>query len=192
MKATRLVGLVGAVCGAMLILAIAALALMLAAHDAPPAQAEGIPGGIVGGGVPLTMMNGTRGYTTALNYSDPIETKFYGSVQVAVAIVGTGSVTVTPQFSLQEPPCSKATLWFTSTKYVPYQPYSISTSSTTITETIGAWENVAVPDRFNVSANNVGFMETSGSGTCFRVRLQYSSAGSTFTPTVIGRALNRN
>jgi hypothetical protein len=161
-------------------------------NGVPSTRAQEIPGGIIGGGQPITLMNGTRGYTTSINYSSPLEAKFYGSIQVAVAIVGTGVVTVTPQFSLQEPPCSQATQWFTSTTYIPYQPYSIATSSTTLTETIGAWEKVAVKDKFSVSAGNVGFIETAGSGTCFRVMLTYSAAGSTFTPTVIGRPLNRN
>lgn len=176
----------------IMLVGLVGLSLTLQDTGAPVAEAQTIPGGIVGGGQPATLLNGTQGYTTAVNYSAALDTKFYGSVQVAVGIVGTDTITVTPQFALQDINCANATQWFTSSQYMPYQPYSIVSSATTVTESVGAWTTTSVTDQFSVVGGNVGSREMAGNGICFRVMLSKVAAGSRYTPTVIARPLNRN
>jgi hypothetical protein len=159
----------------------------------PPARADGL-GGVIGEANFAPLLDGTRRYTTSLSYSNPVDLKGFGSVQIMLNAVVTGSqtITVTPQFSLQPVACSAVTQWFTATTYLYYQPYSIATSSTTLTETIGAWQATPIIDLFTVTGSRTVGREISIQGQCLRVQLQFSNSGQAYTPTIVVRALDRN
>jgi hypothetical protein len=107
-------------------------------------------------------------------------------------VTGSQIITVTPQFSLQDVGCSAVTQWFTPTTYMNYQPYSVSSNSNTITETVGPWQAAPVVEQFTVTGSNVAQREVSAGGTCFRAKIEFSNAGQSYTPTLVIRALNRN
>lgn len=182
----------------LIIMAVAVMAMALAgtlyAPQAVQAQSGGVPSGLAGRGNVETLLGGTTGYTTAVIYSGAIDARAWGSVQVMAAaqMTSTYTLTVTPQFSLQNLPCGSVTQWFTSTSYLPYQPYSVSSNSNTITETVGAWTYMAVNDAFTVSGSNVGMREVPGNGVCFRAMVEFSAPGKTYTPTLLFRGTNRN
>jgi hypothetical protein len=158
-----------------------------------PAQADEL-GGVTGSSLFPPVLDGRRGYTTSVTYSSAVYVAGFGSAQIMLnsIVTGTQTITVTPQFSLQDLPCASVTQWFTSTTYQYYQPYSIATSSTTLTETIGAWQGTPITELFNVSGSTVGSREISTKGQCMRVMLTFSKAGQSYTPTLVIRALNRN
>ena len=159
----------------------------------PAAQADSL-GGIIGSNLYAPVLDGRRGYTTSVTYSSAVGMAGFGSVQIMLNSVVTGSqtITVTPQFSMQDLPCASVSQWFSSTTYMPYQPYSIVSSATTVTESVGAWTTTPVIDQFSVTRSGVAQREVSAQGQCLRVRLEFSNAGQVYTPTVAVRALNRN
>lgn len=159
----------------------------------PTARADAL-GGIVGSNLYAPVLDGRHGYTTSVTYSSAVGMAGFGSVQIMLNSVVTGSqtITVTPQFSMQDLPCASVTQWFSSTTYLPYQPYAIVSSATTVTESVGAWMTTPVIDQFSVTQSGVAQREVSAQGQCLRVRLEFSNAGQVYTPTVAVRALNRN
>lgn len=131
----------------VLIAVVAVLAMLtavsVAVNTAAPAQADGSPsGGITGASNAVTVLDGTTAYTVGVN-SDAFEARYYGSMQVmaAVDMTGTQTITVTPQFSLQNLPCGQVTQWFNATSYVSYQPAAATT--VTATEPATATETIA-------------------------------------------------
>jgi hypothetical protein len=179
-----------------LALVFAVVALVTVANPMAPADralADGL-GGILGQQKFTPLIAGTTRYTTSVIYSSAAYVGNYGSVQIMAANTVTGSqvITVTPQFSLQDVTCSNVTQWYSATSYLPYQPYSIVSSATTVTETVGAWSTTPVVEQFTVAGSNVGQREVSATGTCFRAMVQFGNAGQSYTPTLVIRALNRN
>ena len=175
------------------VMALIAVMALVAVGNPQSASAD-TPGGILVQQKFAPLLSGTVAYTTSPKYSATAYVAQYGSVNVMVADVVTGSqtITVTPQFSLQDAPCGSVTQWFTATDYVNYQPYSVSTSSTLVTETLGAWQALPMVARFTIMGSNVGEREFSAQGTCMRVKIDFSDTNQSYTPTVIIRALNRN
>jgi hypothetical protein len=157
------------------------------------ARADGL-GGVIVSNVYPPLLSGTTRYTTSQVTSLTANTASYGSVQIMLRNVVTGSqtITVTPQFSLQDVPCASVSQWFTATTYQYYQPYSIATSSTTLTETIGAWQATSIAEIFTVVGSNTAAREIGIQGQCMRVHLSFSNPGQAYTPTLVIRALNRN
>ncbi|CAG0933608.1 hypothetical protein TFLX_03129 [Thermoflexales bacterium] len=157
-----------------------------------PAKADGL-GGVINESLYAPLLSGQR-YTTSLTYSNPADVSGFGSVQIMLSAVVTGSqvITLTPQFTLQGVACAAVTQWYSATSYIYYQPYSISTSSTTITETVGAWQETPVIEQFSLTGSGSKAREISIQGRCMRVQLAFSSSGQSYTPTVVIRALDRN
>lgn len=177
----------------VLVMAISAMgAVANQAMAVKPASADGM-GGILGESQYAPLLTGTVRYTSSLAYSPAASVQGWGSVQIMLSSVVTATqiVTVTPQFSLQGVACSAITQWFTATKYLYYQPYSIATSSTTITETIGAWQATPVIEQFVQTGSGANSREISIGGQCMRVQLQFSNPGQSYTPTLVIRALDR-
>jgi hypothetical protein len=158
-----------------------------------PAQADGL-GGVTGSSLFPPVLDGRRGYTTSVTYSSAVYVAGFGSVQIMLnsIVTGTQTITVTPQFSLQDLPCASVSQWFTATTYMYYQPYSVATNSNTVTETVGPWTAAPVNDEFALTRSGVVQREISAQGQCLRVVLSFSKPGQTYTPTVVIRALNRN
>lgn len=182
--------------GVAVALIAAVFALVAVANPLTPAQRASADslGGIINQQKYPALLAGTQAYTTTPKYSSAVYVDGWGSVNVMVANVVTGSqtITVTPQFSLQDAACTSVTQWFTATSYMAYQPYSVSSNSNTITETVGPWQMTPVVEQFTVTGSNVAQREFSVPGTCMRVRLEFSNAGQTYTPTVIIRTIDRN
>jgi hypothetical protein len=176
----------------VLLLAIVAL-LPGRAPAIETAQASGL-NGIIGSSVYPPLLNGTTRYTASLVTSPAVSIASFGEVQIMLksVVTGTQTITVTPQFSVQDIACASVTQWFTSTTYMPYQAYSIVSSATTVTESVGAWTTTPLLDQFSVSGPNVAAREISVQGQCMRVQLAFSNAGQSYTPTLTIRALNRN
>jgi hypothetical protein len=175
----------------VLVVAVVLLGLTVALATSQPARAdEG--GGITGVSNAVTVLDGATAYTTSVN-SDAFDARYYGSVQVmAVAdVTGTQTMTVTPQFSLENVSCSRAAQWFTSTSYIAYQPYSVLTYSGSVTLTLGTPTAVTLPDWFAITGAGVAGREVSNGGLCFRAAVTFSDEGQTYTPTIVVRGLNR-
>jgi hypothetical protein len=180
---------------ALLIAVAALLSMANPTASIQTASAEGGPiGGVINENQYAPLLAGTTRYTTSLVYSPPAVTKGFGSVQIMLNSIVTGSqtITVTPQFSLQGTACPSVTQWFSATTYLYYQPYSIATSSTTLTETIGAWQATPLIEQFVLTGPGTKGREVSIQGQCMRLQLQFSNPGQSYTPTLVIRALNRN
>jgi hypothetical protein len=181
---------------ALLVMVVLALVVAIApgrSPDVASVQASGL-NNLISSNVYPPLLTGTTRYTTSQVTSPAVSIASYGDVQIMLKSVVTGSQTITviPQFSLQDVSCASVTQWFTSTTYQSYQPYSIASNGTTITETVGAWQGTPVDEIFNVSGSNVGSREISTKGQCMRVLLKFSNAGQSYTPTLVIRAVNRN
>jgi hypothetical protein len=115
----------------VLLLAIVAL-LPGRAPAIETAQASGL-NGLTGSSVYPPLLNGTTRYTTSLVTSPAVSIASFGEVQIMLSNVVTGSqtVTVTPQFSLQNLACANVTQWFTATSLSTYQPSAMGTITST-------------------------------------------------------------
>lgn len=160
----------------------------------PVAMADGL-GGIFGQNLFPAVRSGLTSYTTTTAYSDPINVQYYGSVQIAVsnATTSTGLLTITPQFNaLQSAACAFTTGWYTATHYMDYQPYSVASNGTTITETVGAWTATPVLEQLGITGANSVAREISAQGSCVRLMFTWSLSGTPYTPTANIRGINRN
>jgi hypothetical protein len=208
---------------ALLVMVVLVLVVAIApgrAPDVASVQASGLPsdqGGLINASVYPPLLTGATRYTTSLVTSPAVSIASYGDVQIMLSNVVTGSqtVTVTPQFSLQNLACASVTQWFTATTPTTYQPATmgtisstvtitsglavsgtlITTNTTTITATMlsaGTPVSVALPDVFAVTGSGADAREINVQGQCLRVQLAFSNAGQSYTPTLTIRALNRN
>lgn len=159
-------------CGLLLILS------GLLSLAAQPAEADG--GGLISKTQPVTISAGSP-YTIATVNTLGTLVYDYGSVQIMAGVDVTGSqiVTVTPQFSnVPAISCSSVTRWFDAKVYAAYPDGSSL-----------AWGGVTEQLVFS-GAGSDGF-EVLTLGRCFRLKLEFDSAGQVFTPTIYLRTLNR-
>jgi len=184
--------------------ALGVMALVLGPVGSVSADPDG---GIVSKSTARTLAAGATAYTTTGNVSlSTLNVGAYGSLQIQVADVVTDSavLTVVPQFS-NEPAnattgsCSAVTGWFTATEYVPYVAYTVSSQTVTATGILTSATSVSTGSMtegnnalsFTVTGSQIAGREIPIQGQCFRLKLNYSAAGQTYTPTIYIRAVNR-
>jgi hypothetical protein len=165
----------------MALLALVSLAL------GPVGPVNADPGdGLITKSVAQTLAAGATAYTTTNNTAlNTFNIANYGAVQIHVANVVTSTqvLTVVPQFSnaplSASGSCSSVASWFTATTPLVY-------AASNITPTLGV-----VDTSFTVTASGVAGREVPVLGQCFRIKLDFSAAGQSYTPTVYIRAVNR-
>lgn len=123
----------------------------------------------------VTVMDGTTVYTTTSTTSDPAFSAYYGELTAYVSntISGTGTITVTPQISLQPVACASATEWTTATVSNVSSTPSYDTANVQFTVGAGASAAVSFPAQ----------------GRCTRLRIQLASS-TQYTPTAYIRMVN--
>jgi hypothetical protein len=188
MNANRIINLATVVALCLTCLALAATAMPLRTAQAD--LGSGLSGKAL---APQTLESGSR-YTVTSRFTPSAYVGDYGAVQIMAANSVTASqvLTITPQFSIQDGLCTASTLWFTSTSYLPYQPYSIVSNQTTVTESVGNFNTAPLSDQFTATGSDIVGREVSVQGRCLRLKLDWSNPGQAYTPTILIRALNRN
>lgn len=162
-----------------------ALAALLAIYVMPqltPALAapESLESAAVG-----RLMDGTTSYTetaTSSTYSVNSYDKVY--LQVHSVITGSGTITVTPQFSSDYGACSAARYWATAMEYVIAQNPAVTDAVSMATDA----ESYA----FTVTAGAAGggVREIPIQGYCMRATVEFSAAPEVFTPTLMFRLVD--
>ena len=196
------------------ILSIAAaltLALLLfvgfATLTATPPQADAAT---IIGQQAVTLLDGDTSYTTTVQTSAALAL-YYGEIVIQVNndISGTGTITITPQTSIQNVACASVTDWAdvsistvyaaqpagttTITNTVTASTLNTNTLTTTVASTTGtAFGATSVAfGTANVSAVLTGdgnqLLRFPNTGRCFRVQIETST---TTTPTVYAWLLN--
>ena len=162
--------------------------LMAVGAMLPFSRATADTGGIIKPVKQQTLMTGTQSFlaTNPLSYfvSAPMFVGDYGAVQFQASVVVTDDevlgpidVTWTPQFSNQpvgSTSCAGVSKWFDATSYEAVSGAWVQTPFSAVTS----------------GAGGVGF-EAAALGACARVKVQIAEGGVVFTPTVYGRAINR-
>ncbi len=166
------------------VLALCAALVLLSVSLLPQGTAQADRGGgLVSKPAPTTLASGATSYTSAVNTSlTPLNVFDYGSIQIHATVDVTGSqvITVVPQFSNQPSVnCAVATNWFTATV-----PLVFATSNVTPTTSF-------VNESFTITGDGSAAREVPTQGRCFRLQLNFDSAGQVYTPTVYVRPVNR-
>lgn len=185
-----------------LVICLALGLLILAGAALQPGTAQADPGGgFVTKANPIVVAAGATGYTATTNLSLTTVNVFdYGAVQIQAGQVVTGAqvLTVIPQFS-NAPTlnCGSATSWFTATQYQIYPAYTVAsqvvteTGALTTSTSTGSLTTGSVDLSFTVTGSEVVGREIPVSGRCLRLKLSFSAAGNTYTPTIYVRPVNR-
>lgn len=128
-----------------------------------------------------TLEGGTTSYISGTHYTSERFVGNYGGIELQVKQTGATTVTIAPQFSIENPSgCSSVTDWYEPTEtfrmFVPVSPtYQLASTDIGLS--------------FTASENTVYFKEFDTLGLCFRVKV--TSVISTYTPTIYMRMLNQ-
>ncbi len=143
------------------------------------------------------VLDGTTQYTTTEYTSSYLVAPYaHAQIHASVDVTGTGTVTITPQFSNSILGCGSVTEWFDAVQYVTYtnlETTVILTATATVTTatsvTAGDLTETTLTPQIVLAGDVSGGREFTVLGRCVRFKL--TTGGDYYTPTLYMRKLNK-